>query len=152
MIFAKTNGRVPDRANRLRRQVFASAHEIVNLARLRVEHQRVDREIPPQRVFFRIGLELDRIRTPTVRVRVVAAKCRDFDLRAVSPNQHDAKLRPDQFRRRKQRNDLLGPRVGGDVEILRRPLEEQIADAATDKVRLPSTLFESCGDAPGQFF
>ena len=39
--------------------------------------------------------------------------------------------------------DLLGPRIGGDIEILRREAEQKIAHAAADQQRLVTRVLES---------
>ena len=53
-------------------QVRPPAHEIDHLARERILEQRVDREIAPQHVRPRIGLEADLPRMPAVQIGVLA--------------------------------------------------------------------------------
>ena len=80
---------------------------------------------------------------------MIAAKRGDFYLRAIGPDQHDAEMRSDQLGGGEQGRDLVRRGIGRDVEILGRPMKQEIAHAAAYKVGLPSTLFASRADAPG---
>src|SRR5262249_51475750 len=65
-----------------------------------------------------------------VGVDIVAAKSRDLDLRGLLANQHDAKVRANLLAAFEQLGHYVRTRVGGDVEVLRRPAQQQIADAS----------------------
>ena len=88
--------------------------------------------------------------TTAVRVRVIAAKGRDLDLGAVLADEHHAKVGTDQLSGGEQRHDLIGRRVGGDIEILGGSTEQAIPHTAADEVGMPSALFQRQGDSPGQ--
>jgi hypothetical protein len=45
--------------------------------------------------------------------------------------------------------DLLGTRVGADIEILRLPLQEQVADGAAHHVGLEATMMQPIQNLDG---
>ena len=75
-----------------------------------------------------------------VSIRMIAAKRRDFD----AVYQHHAELDAHQLSFRKQRQELIGTRVGRDIVVRRFPSQHQIAHAAAHQPRL-----EAAGAQPG---
>jgi hypothetical protein len=72
------------------------------------------------RKFFRFGMATE--------------GCDFYNLVAAEPDMGESEPAPDQEAVAKQLLDLLWSCVGADVEILGRPVQQQIPDAATDQV------------------
>ena len=73
-----------------------------------------------------------------------------LDLGFVLPEQDDAEVSPYQDRAREQFQHPGGSRVGGNVEVLRRLVQQDVADAAADKVGLITACPELPGDVYGE--
>jgi hypothetical protein len=65
--------------------------------------------------------------------RRVGAEGRDLDDLAAEDHVREAEAPADQAQVAEQRLDLLGRRVGGDVEILRMAADQQVAHGAADQ-------------------
>ena len=73
-------------------------------------------------------------------------KRRHFDGIVADMDMHEAKPPADDERPPEQRLDLLGRRVGGDVEVLGLDAEQQIADGAADDERLEAFVLQPARD------
>ena len=133
-------------------EVGPAADIVDDLPRQWVEEHAVDCEIPPQRVVPGVGRR-DLHRPATVQVRPVSAEGGDFDPPAASFHEHDAELCADLPGGPEERADLLRQGRGGDVEILRRLPEQQVAHAAARQQRLvaggPELPDDLCGRLGG---
>jgi hypothetical protein len=116
------------------------------LLRWRIEIERVDREIAAQRI---LGLRAEHVvgKQPSVLVgRVVAglarAEGRHFDGLGPASTFTSRKRRPMMKARAEQRLHLLGSGVGGDVEVLGRDAEQQVAHRTADHERLVPRLLQ----------
>ena len=120
----------------------------------RIEQQAIDREIAALHILGRIRREPNRIRSPSIRVRSIAAKrrdlCRDAPPVYLIDHQDHAEVRADSLRARKRLLHDIRSRRGRDVEVLRRAPEQQVAHATAGEIRsiaeLPQTLRDcECG-------
>jgi hypothetical protein len=106
----------------------------------RIEIERVDREVAAHGVFRLRAVDVVGQEPPVLVGRVASdlrgAERRHFDGIVADMDMHEAKPPADDERPPEQRLDLLGRRVGGDVEVLGLDAEQQIADGAADDERL----------------
>ena len=56
--------------------------------------------------------------------------------RRASLDQHHAKMRTHRKGSREEREHLLGPRAGGDIEVLRLAAQQQVAHTSADEIGL----------------
>ena len=73
---------------------------------------------------------------PSIFVLLVAAEGGHFHLRENIAHQHHPEMRSHAAGVGEKVHDAVGPRVGGDVEILRLHSQQQVAHAATHQVSL----------------
>jgi hypothetical protein len=124
----------------MRREILEPADRVVQGA-VRVEIDRIDREIAARRVFGPVGIE-GHLGVPAVgldiapqggdlemseRPRGVDHRC---DRAVGNPGRH--RLDPGLVKRR---HDCFRPRRGGKVDISDHPLQQRIAHTAADKPR-----------------
>lgn len=74
-------------------------------------------------------------RTPPIQVRTVGTKGRDLELQPILQHNDDAKVRTDRVRAREKFLHNLGSRIRRDIDVFGRLAADQIAHAATSKVR-----------------
>src|SRR4030095_1612037 len=111
-----------------------------------VEIQRVDREVAAHRIFGLVAEHVVVKETPMLVRGIVAglsaAKGRHLD--GFRPDQYVYQTKPaaDDESAAKERLDLLGCRVGGDIEILRLDSEQQVAHRAAHDEGLEACLLQ----------
>jgi hypothetical protein len=147
VILAEPLLRAPDRPDYAVIQIGAPAYKVKDFIGMRVEEQRVDREIPAQRVLFWVRFEVDLLGPPAILVRVIAAEGRHFD----GPNDHHAEMSANLLGGGVQFKDLGWGCVGSYVKVLRVVAQKEIPDAATDQVRLKTSRAQSLDDCIGKF-
>ena len=72
--------------------------------------------------------------TAAVQISAIGAKGRDFHLEAIFQDHDDAEVRADRVGARKDFLHFFRTRGSGDVEILRRRVEEEVAHAAAGEI------------------
>jgi hypothetical protein len=112
----------------------------------RVVVQRVDGEVAPRGV---VGLRAEHVvgEHPAVRIdRLLAAgsgaKGGHFDRFRAEHHVHEPEAAADDDRAPEVRLDLLGRGIGGDVEVLRRHADQQVAHGAADEVGMMPGLLQ----------
>jgi hypothetical protein len=105
-----------------------------------VEHHAVNGEVAAEDVFLGARGKADLGGVAAVAIRDVAAKCSNlgdnFLIVNLVADQHNAEVGPDGEGAREQGEDRIGMGAGGNVEVLGRDAEENVADAAAGEVRL----------------
>ena len=76
----------------------------------------------------------------------LAAEGRDLDRLRPEPHVRQAEAPADDPAVLEERLDLVGMRRRADVEVLRAPAEQQVADAAADEIRDVAVLMEAIED------
>ena len=155
--------RIADRANQPVAKILQAADVVDDRERRDVIEERVDREVAPERVLFgraervvvanqQIGgrrfdvafeRRFGRRRLVLGPGQDVAAERRHFDVLVAEAYMRETKPAADDPAVAEELLDLIGMRVGADVEILRPALEQQIAHAAADEVRDVVELLQS---------
>lgn len=138
MIFAKTDFRVADGADKAALEIRAAADEIENFTGVRIHHEAIDGEIAADRVLAGAAFEMNAGGAAAVSVIAITAKRGHLDLRTGVADQDDAKVGADRAGAGEQIQDFGGRGVGGNVEILWGTPEQEVANAAADEVRLAS--------------
>jgi hypothetical protein len=131
MILLKAAGGIADRADEASVEIGATAHEIEEFFRGRVEQKRVDGEVAAENILARILLEGDAAGMASVPITVVAAERGDFN---VLSDDHHAKMSANQIGAREKSQNFVRRGAGGNVEVLGGRPEEQIADATADQI------------------
>ena len=124
----------------MRLEIGHPAERIVQCA-IGIEVDRVDREIAAGRILGPIGVEGDP--GPPAIGFDIAAQGRDLEMprrfRGVENGRHGAMLDPGRDRLDprfvERRDDRLGARRGGEIDVSDRAPEQRIAHAAADKPR-----------------
>ena len=133
MVFREARFGIADGAEDARVEIGAAADVIADLAGGRIEEEGVDGEVAPEGVFAGVR-EGDGAGVTAVGIGRVGAVGGDFDHGAVVAHDgDDAEGLADGDGFGKQRLDAVGEGVGGDVPVLGRAAEEQVADAAADE-------------------
>ena len=128
VIFLKAPLRVADGANDAGGEVGAAFDEIENFVGERILHQAVDGEVAAPGVQSGILLKVNLIGTAAIRVDAFAAKGGDFNVNSAGPgDEDDAKLRANDLGAWEVAQQLIGSRVGTDVEVFGSKAEELIA-------------------------
>ena len=148
-VLAEAHGRIADRADHAGFEVGQPVAPVEDLVLGRIEEQRVDREVAPQRVFFgRAELVVARdqqVVFAAVRLGRTAERA-DLEDLGVAIEVQVGELEPpadDPAVARERALDLLRPRGRRDVEVLGRAIEQQVTDAAADQVRLEAAAREA---------
>ncbi len=149
-ILAQAGHRRADHFQLARADVGHAADVIPHFLLGRVEVQRVDREVAPRRVLHLRAIHVVR-QQPAVFVGCVVAglrgaKRRDFDGFGAGMDVHEPKTASDDEGTAEERLHLLGPGVGGDVEILGLDAEQEIAHCAADDEGLEPGLVQAPRD------
>ena len=95
---------------------------------------RVDREVAPGEVDLHRVAELDAMGPPEVGVVVVGTERRHL-VQVTPVADHDGPERVLVDGIREDLEDLVGPRIGGQIPVERRPAEQGVAQRAADDVR-----------------
>ena len=145
-ILAQARHRRADQLQLARADVGHAADVIPDLLLGRIEVQRVDREVAPRRVLRLRAVDVVRQQAAVLVGRVVAglrrAERRDFDRFGAGMDVHEPEAAADDEGAAEQRLHLLGPRVGGDVEVLGLDAEQEVAHRAADDERLEAGLLQ----------
>ncbi len=96
----------------------------------------VDREVPPGKVVDDRRAERHGVGPPPVAVVRFRAEGRHLEGRSLKVDRHGAVPDAGRDHAAEQGHDLLGARVGGDVEVGVVPAQEDVADGAADEVAL----------------
>ena len=138
-VFADAIGRVSDRSQGFRLQIGLSAHEIDDEVFQWIVEQAIDRKIASLGVLFG-GSKFDPIRSSAVGVGAIGAEGGYFDLAFLfrdSPlDENDAESFPDRLGVRFSEGtaDLLGRRVGSDIEVFGLDSKESVANATASVI------------------
>ena len=155
-VLAEAHHRIADGADHARLDVREAVDVVDDPVLRRVEEQRVDGEVPPQRVFFGVA-ELVVARDQQVlvvslsllRVAPEGRALEDLGV-AVEVQVRELEAAPDDAAvARKGALDLLRPGLGRDVVVLGGPLEQQVAHAAAHEVGLVALVDEARDRAHG---
>ena len=148
-VLAVARHRRADQLQPPRADVGDAADVVPHLLGRRVEVERVDREVAARGV---LGLRpVDVVgQQPAVLVgrrrRLCAARNVETSIvSAPDVDVHEPEAAADDERAAEQRLHLLGPRVGGDVEVLGLDAEQQVAHGAADDVRLEAGVLQPAG-------
>jgi len=134
VVLGKTPGRVADGADDPGLQIRPPVDEISDFPGIRIEEQRVDGEVAAEGVCAGVG-ERDGFGTAPVGVRRVGAIAGDFDgLAYVGHDGNDAERLADGEGLGKERLDLFGPGIGGDIPVLGFTAQQEVADATADQI------------------
>ena len=138
-VFAIAVGRVADHAQPARAQILDAVVIVEHVARGRVVIERVDREVAPRRIFVLLAVQVVGQHAAVFVDQAVdvdqRAKRRHLDRLLAEHHVHQLEAAADDERAPKMRLDLLRRGIGGDVEVLRRDVEQQVAHGAADDVR-----------------
>ena len=129
---------IADHAQPLAADVLHAVVIVDDLARGRVVVERVDREVAPRRILVLFAEQVVGQHAAVLvglAVRVVErAEGRDLDRLLPEHHVHEAEAAADDDGAAEMRLDLLRRGIGGDVEVLRRDAEQQVAHRAADEV------------------
>ena len=131
MVFTEAQVRLANGPDQTRMQICSAIDKIQHLIRFRIEQQAIDREVTPQDILPGIGFETHRLRSTAIGIDSIAAKSRDLN----RANQNHAEVCPHFFGSRENRQKLVRNGVGGNIEILRRAAQQDIANAAANQPR-----------------
>ena len=147
-VLLESHHRVPDGANQLPLHVLEPAAVVDHRERGDVVEQRVDGEVAPERVLFgRAEGVVAPDQTVVVRGRRLLAEGRDLDhLAPEAKRDTGGKPTTDDEAVAEEPLDGMRMRRGADVEVLGRPLEQQVAHAATHQVRGVPVVLQSIED------
>jgi hypothetical protein len=113
--------------------------------------QTVDGEVTAGNI-FPSGRGVDHlVGVASIGITDIAAKRGNFNVDAVTRNEHDTELSTDTDRIRKQFHNTRGSGVGRHVVISGIALEEEIADAAANQQGVVTVPLEGCADRIGKF-
>ena len=137
-VFAVARLGLSDHAQHALLEIGEPAVEVDHLLGGRIEVQRVDGEVAAPRVLFQRPEHVV-AQNPAVLVLlrgagVGAAERRHLHRIGAEHHVHQAKAPADDEGAPEERADLLRARVGGDVEVLRRDAEEQVAHRASHDI------------------
>ena len=146
-VFAVTDLRIPDQSQPPLGQVAIPPHVITDVPADRIQEQGVDGEIAAQRILLD-GTENVVPQNAAVERLVVVSRLRaaperrDLYQGARFANMCETESPADEAAAWKNALDLLRGRIRGDVEVLGRLAEQQVADASADDVALETGLLE----------
>jgi len=170
LVFGEAQVGVADGADDAGGEVFAAVNEVERggggVSRCeRVEEHSVDGEVAAEDVFAGIGGVTHGIRPSAVGVSAVRAEggdldhpseprplaggpgfCGDLLFVEVLADEDDAEVGADGEGLGEEGDDLLGGGGGGDVEVLGREAEQQVADAAAGEEGLVAGVAQAAGD------
>lgn len=138
-VFFDAGGGVPDGAEDAVCEVLLAFDEIDDMMTEGVVEQAVDRKVAALGVLFGRG-EGDPIGSAAIRVDAIGSKSRDlhlaFSTAATTMDEHHAEGFADRARLMEAENvpDVVDPRVGCDIEVLRLDFEQRVSYAASRKV------------------
>jgi hypothetical protein len=133
-------------------QIPVATDVVPNLAVDRIQEQRIDREITAQRILLHCAEDVvAQDAAAGVLAFIVFAveqptECRNLDQRAALTHVSQPKAAADQATAWKNLLDFLGGRAGGNVEILGRFTQQQVAHAATDNKCLETRFLQAAND------
>ena len=143
-IFLKADGGIADAPEHLFAQIVEAARVVDDFLRLRVPEERIDGKIAAVCGFFgrAVGVVLILIKGIAVAgtrrlfvVRLgVAPEGGRFNLLLPEADEHEFEAPPDDEGIAEQAPDLVGARIGGDIEVFRDAPEQQIPYAASDEI------------------
>ena len=149
-ILAVARDRIADQAQAARLHVGHPSDVVPDALGGGVEVERVHGEVAADRVF---GLRAEHVvgEKPAVLVGGIVAglppaKGRNFDGLRPGENMHEAKAPPDDERAAEERLHLFRRRVGGEVEVLGRDAEQQVAHGTADDECLEPGLLQLAHD------
>jgi N6-L-threonylcarbamoyladenine synthase len=157
-VFFKTQARIADCPDDPSFEIGAAAYEIEhragNVAGLaqfqRIEQHSVNGEIAAFDVFFGALGKPHRFRMPAVGIWAIVSKCSDLSYKfatvRVVNHQHHAEMGPDGEGLGKHLEDGLRMGVGGHIEVLRLPAEQQIAHTSAGEVGYKSCAPQTLDD------
>ena len=115
-----------------------------------IEEHSVDGEVAAQNVFARVGGVTHGIGTAAIGVGAIVAEGGDlgdeFLFFKLLANEYDAEVCADGEGLGEERDDLIGGGGGGDVEVLGRKAEQEIAHAAAGEEGLVTGVAQAAGD------
>ena len=151
-ILAVAGRRVADQPQGAGLDVLHAIGEVVDREVGDVVVEGVDREVAPQGVFLDVAPDIVTQQQAIVRllgdvvgmvVVRLATEGGDLDHLAAETDVHDAKAPADDPRVAKQLPDLLGRRVGGDIEILGHVAKQRVTDTPSDQEGLETGIVQA---------
>ena len=128
-----------DRPKHFLFDIVPTAYKINDSAGDRMLKDAVDREITPKGISL-CRTKTDAAGTTAVLVGEVRTERRDLEHPTATRYEHDPETRPDTPSSRKQLEDPIRYRLGGDVDVCGREAEQMVADAPACKVRFVTML------------
>jgi len=145
LVFFEPRVGIADGANYLGGNVLLASNVVDDFLRCGIVQQPVNREIPPQHILA--GVCEDHPGGPAaIHIRFVGSKCRNFVRVAMTDNKHNAELRADGLRPRKDLCDLFGPGAGRDVVVDRLDSHDHVAHASADEISLVTAFAQFADD------
>jgi len=145
-ILAVARLRLADHPQALRAQVLHAVVVVEHLAGGRVVVERVDREVAARGVVVLLAVRVVREHAAVLVGQPVDVHQRaeggDLDRLLPEHHVHQPEAAADDDGAAEVRLDLLRRGVGGDVEVLRRDVEQQVAHGAADDVRAEAGLLQ----------
>ena len=129
-------------------QVRLAADPVVQLLGQRIVEESVDREVAADGVLAGVG-ETHRFRAASVLIVCFGAEGGDLILLPFLDDDHDAKLFTHRDGVREETLGVIGPRIRGDVEVLRLAPKQRVTHAAADEEGLESGGLQLAGDVGG---
>jgi len=151
LVFGETPGRLADGADDSCGEIGTAADEVEDFAGVVAHEEAVDGEIAALDVFFGcFGID-DLIGMPAVGVAEVGAEGGDFDLQGILADEDDTELRADIEAVWEEFENFFWSGAGGDVEIGRVAMKEDVAHAAADEEGPVAVELKRVADRIGEF-
>ena len=108
----------------------------------RIAEQGIDGEITPDHIQCGIFRVKDRFRMSAVGIFPFLPEGGDFVWNGIHDHRHDPERYPQRDGVFKKSHDLIGCRIGGDIQVFRDLVQQQIPDAAAHKKCLMAVIAE----------